>query len=84
MTFPIRAEPGSKYGRSFHKLLLLFDPWGHNLLLLDDLVHEVLGGVEERTTGGVVALNVLSFPASDISKLSARDGVLDALVGEGS
>lgn len=64
------------------ELLLLLDPRRHDLLPLDDPVHEVLGGVDEGAVGVVVRLRVLAFAAGDVPELAPRHGVLDALVRE--
>ena len=45
VSFPICSQPSSEHIRSFDELLLLFDPWRYNFLLLDDFIHEVFGRI---------------------------------------
>ena len=82
MSFPVCPQPTSEYSCGFDKLLLLLYPWRDYLLLLDDLVHEVLGGVKEGATGGIISLDIRTFAARDALELPSSDCILDTFVGQ--
>ena len=81
MSLPVVSQPGSEARHALDQLLLLLDPGRHDLLLLDDLVHEVFGRVQEWAGGVVVSLHVLALASGDVLELAAGDGILDSLVG---
>ncbi len=62
------------------RLLLLLDPRRHDFLLLNDLVHEILGRVEEWAPGTTVALN--GAPVRQVAEVTARNRIHDALAGQ--
>lgn len=80
MSPPVTSQPLSEAVHGFHELLLLLDPRWHNLLFLDDFIHEVLGRVQERTAGGIVSFYVDAFASVDVPELTSRYCILDSFV----
>ena len=82
MSFPVCPQATSEHSCGLDKLLLFLYPWRDDLLFLDDLIHEVLGGVKKGATGCVISLNVRAFATRDILELTSSDCVLDTFVSQ--
>ena len=82
MAPPVRSQALSEPVEFLGEFLLFLDPWRHKVLLLDHLVHEVLGGIHESAICIMIRFGINALAPLDIGKVSLRYGILDSFVRE--